>query len=418
MDALTYAIITVLALAITAIITRTIVKLKYEKIISEKDAAIKTSEALREAEKTTAQERLNDAKNEYQHILQTTKAELALENQEQLKAREESLKKEAQETMKQITGDLDKSIKDMKEKFEAQSKSSAADSAAIKEKFDTTVNDLRRQTESIGKEAANLANTLKGKNKMQGIFGETILSNILKNEGLLEGRDFEAEFYLRDKNGNLLTHEESGKRLRPDFILHFPDNTDILLDSKVSLTALSDYFEAESDEQKSEASKRNLESVKSHIAELTGKEYQKYVQGRKTLDYVIMFIPNYGAYQLAKMEDPGIFKYAFDHSVLITTEETLIPFLRLIRSAWIQKEQMDNVHAIMDYASKMVDKVSDFCEENTKLEVKLEKMLSDFRENKKRLVEGKGSIVRNARHVVECGVPLSPGKTLPEVPED
>jgi len=201
--------------------------------------------------------------------------------------------------------------------------------------------------------------------------------------------------------------------MRPDFALHFPDDTDVLIDSKVSLSALADYFEAESDEQRADASRRNLESVRSHIRELTGKEYQKYVIGRKTLDYVIMFIPNYGAYQLAKQEDPEIFADAFRQKVLITTEETLIPFLRLIRTAWVQKEQMENISGIVEAAQNMVDRVALFCEENARIESSLESVLKNFKKNSARLNDSPQSIVGAAQKAVSHGIKNPAAHILP-----
>ena len=321
--------------------------------------------------------------------------------------------------MKTITGGLDKDIRDMKEAFDAQKKTHAEESSSIKTQFAETVKHLREQTESIGTKAENLASALKGKNKMQGIFGETILENILKGEGLRPGHDYDSEFWLRDRKGNIIVSEETGRRMRPDFALHFPDETDILIDSKVSLSALADYFDATDDEARADASRRNLESVRSHVKELTSKEYQKYVQGRKTLDYVIMFIPNYGAYQLAKQEDKEIFAWAFDQNVLITTEETLIPFLRLIRTAWVQKEQMENISEIVTAAQNMVERVALYCEKNAEVEHTLEVAVKKFKENTARLNDSPQSIVGAAWKAVNHGIkspshilpPLTPGNT-------
>lgn len=350
-------------------------------------------------------------------LLETVKLELRLESEKALKEREESLKKEAEETIKALTGGLNKDIKDMREAFDAQKKAHAEDSSAIKTKFEETVRNLRQQTDSIGTKADNLANALKGKNKMQGIFGETILENILKAEGLRLGKDYDAEFYLRDRKGNIIVNEETQRRMRPDFALHFPDDTDVLIDSKVSLSALADYFDATTDEQRADAAARNLESVLNHVKELTTKEYQKFVQGRKTLDYVIMFIPNYGAYQLAKQEDKDIFAKAFAQNVLITTEETLIPFLRLIRSAWIQKEQMDNMQEIVDDAQKMIDRVALFFDDNAKLQKDLEDVLEGFKRNTERLTTGKQSVLKAAHDVVGHGVSPS-RRELPPITEE
>ena len=413
MNAVTVTIIIaaaiLVAVAIVWILTSGAARARFAAALAAKDAEIirreaetGTVQALLQSEREQHAKALEELKASQQEAIAAAKTALALENEKALKAREEALKKEAAETLKNVTGGLDKDIREMKLAFEAQKK--AQDSTSIKTKFEETVNSLRSQTESIGSQAENLAKALKGGNKMQGIFGETVLENILKAEGLRPGHDYDTEFWLRDKDGQLLVNEETGKRLRPDFALHFPDDTDVLIDSKVSLSALSDYFAADSDEARADAARRNLESVVNHVRELTGKEYQKFVKSRKTLDYVIMFIPNYGAYQLAKQSDPELFAKAFAQNVLITTEETLIPFLRLIRTAWVQKEQMENVAEIVDAAQRMVDRVALFCEDNAKVQKSLEDVLDEFKSNTSRLVDGRQSIVRAALDVASHGV--------------
>jgi len=390
-----------------------------------KDAQLRTSEALRESEKAQHERAMDEVKAGHekaiaelkegqQKAIDAARTALALENEKTLKAREEALKQEAAETMKTITGGLDRNIQEMKAAFEAQKKSQAEESSAIKTQFAETVRHLKEQTDTIGNKAETLASALKGQNKMQGIFGETILENILQAEGLREGHDYDAEFWLRDRKGNLIQNEETGRHMRPDFALHFPDDTDVLIDAKVSLSALADYFDAETPEERAAAARRNLESIRSHIKELTSKEYQKYVEGRKTLDYVIMFIPNYGAYQLAKQEDPDVFAEAFRQNILITTEETLIPFLRLIRTAWVQMEQMENITEIVKAAEDMVERVGLFCRYNAALENDLQKVLDGFRENTNRLVDGKQSIVKAAYRAIGHGIAAPAGKnTLP-----
>lgn len=423
----------IIAMVIVWILTANKAKARYTSELTQKDAElirkealVQTAETLRandkeqfaravEAIKAGHDKAIAELKAGQEKALEAAKNALALENEKILKAREEALKKEAAETMKTITGGLDQNIKEMKEAFEAQKKTHAEESSSIKTQFAETVKHLKEQTETIGNKAETLASALKGKNKMQGIFGETILENILKAEGLREGHDYEAEFYLRDKKGNIIQNADTGKKMRPDFALHFPDDTEILIDSKVSLSALSDYFEAETDEQRADASRRNLESVLGHVKELTDKEYQKYVIGRKTLDYVIMFIPNYGAYQLAKQEDPEVFSKAFKQNILITTEETLIPFLRLIRTAWVQKEQMENISEIINAAQAMVDRVALFCDENSKVESALTAVLKNFKKNSERLVEGQQSIVGAAWKAVNHGIKQPTTHVLPPV---
>lgn len=420
-------ILVIVAIVLTALVTWVLSHNKSTRLEAElirKEAELSAAGQLRQTEQQQHEKAVADLKAGYEKsvaelkagqekAIEAAKTALALENEKILKAREEALKKEATETMKNITGGLDQNIKDMKAAFEAQKKSHTEESTAIKTQFAETVKHFKEQTDSIGNTADDLARALKGQNKMQGIFGETILENILKGEGLREGHDYDAEVWLRDRKGNRLEGDESGKKMRPDFALHFPDDTDILLDSKVSLTALSDYFAAETDEQRADASARNLESVKNHIKELSGKEYQKYVVGRKTLDYVIMFIPNYAAYQLAKMEDKDIFAEAFRQNVLITTEETLIPFLRLIRTAWVQKEQMENISEIVKAAQNMVDRVALFCEENAKVEKNLEDVLVRFKKNSDRLSTSDKSIVGAAWKAIKHGIKQPDSHILP-----
>ena len=397
---LSVAVISVIAGIVATLLVRT----KYREKLTVAQADARTSEVLRLHEKEQFEKDLAEIKEGQEMAIKAARDALALENEKALKAREESLKKEAEETMRALTGALNKDIKDMKDAFDAQKKSHAEESSAIKTKFDETVRNLRQQTDSIGTKAESLANALKGQNKMQGIFGETILENILKAEGLREGCDYDAEFYLRDRKGNIIVNDETGHRMRPDFALHFPDSTDILIDSKVSLSALADYFEADDDDARADAARRNLESVMQHVKELGSKEYQKFVKGRKTLDYVIMFIPNYGAYQLAKQEDKDIFSKAFAQNVLITTEETLIPFLRLIRSAWVQQEQMDNMEEIVGGAQKMIDRIALYFEENAKLQKNLEDVLEGFKRNTARLTSSRDSVLKAAHEVADHGI--------------
>lgn len=328
------------------------------------------------------------------------KAALAAENARIQKEREESLKKEAAETFKTITGTLGEDIRRMKESFDAQKKEAAENSASIKTKFEETAKSLILQTDAVGKGAEDLAKALRGQNKMQGCWGETILENIFSAEGLLEGRDYDREVVIEN-------------RLRPDFILHYPDNTDVIVDSKVSLGALSDYYAAQDEFSREDAARRNLRSVLDHIKELTTKEYQKHAgAGRKTLDYVVMFIPNYGAWQLAKSLSPNLFADAFKQNVLITTEETIMPFLRIIRTAWINQEQVTNLKNIVDNAAIMLDRVAEYCSYHEEVQKKLKEAMAAHEKAGTKLADSGMSIVRSAREIERLGVQHK--KALPQ----
>ena len=306
-----------LALLIIAIlVTWLIVKTRSLNALRESEARAheRSLELLRAANEAALQQQIS-----------AIRAEMTAETERLLQQREEALSRKAQETFQTISGSLDKEMKDMKEAFEAQKKSTNESSASLKEQLEGAVRNLAAQTRDIGQKADNLASALKGQNKMAGCWGETILYNMLVDEGMVEGRDFDKEETLRDAMGLILLNEDSGKKMRPDFILHYPDKTEVIIDSKVSLDAYSDWTVAESEALKNDAAVRNITAIRAQIKSLATKRYQDYIrEGYKTLDYVIMFIPNYGALQLAKTLAPDIFREAYNQGVLLTTEETLM----------------------------------------------------------------------------------------------
>ena len=349
--------------------------------------------------------------------LDAVKAQITTESEKMLKSREEAFSKHAEESFSTIAGDFNKNLKDMKEAFEANKKSQTDASAELRTQVGEAVKSLKEQTESVGLKADRLASALRGQNKMQGCWGETQLHNLLLAEGLEEGRDFDREETLRDELGIVIHNEDTGKRMRPDFILHYPDKTDIVVDCKVSLNALSDYFAAETEEERKEASGRNLRAILDQVDNLARKDYAAYLQsGRKCLDYTVMFVPNVNALILARQLNPHIISDAFRKNVLITSEETLMPFLRLVRSAWVNFEQARNQEKIVGAAQRMIDRVADFCNSYAEVGKKLEDARRSYEAGDKKLRESGQSILRAAREVETLGVKGK--KDLPPLLED
>ncbi len=361
---------------------------------------------------------LDEVKTGQANALEAARSALELKSEQTLKEREDALQKEAEETFKNITGILDKEIKTMKEAFEAQKKTNVEESATIRMKFEETVKLLKAQTESIGGKADKLADALRHDNKMQGNWGERMLKNIFDQEGLVAGRDYDREEYLTDEMGGIIRNEDTGARMRPDYILHFPDNTDIIIDCKMNLDAYVDWHNAKNDEERERASKRNLEAIKNQIKSLSGKRYSDYVMnGHSTLNYVIMYVSNYGALQLARQREPDIVNEAFKKNVLITTEETLMPFLRMIHTAWVNVDQIRNQEKIVKAAQIMVERVADYCEANALVGKKLQEAIDIHEKGTRKLEDGGQSIVRAAKEVVRLGISINPKKKLPETME-
>ena len=346
--------------------------------------------------------------------LETVKAQVTAESEKMLKAREEELERRAKQTFEAITGGLDKNIKDMKEAFEQNRKTHTETSQSLKENLESAVKHLREQTLSIGDKADSLADALRGKNKTQGNWGEIILDNLFTNEGMREGRDYDKEETLRDDKGNVIMNEDTSKRMRPDYILHYPDGNDVVIDSKVVLTAADDYYRATDDAAKADAMARNLAAIKEQVKNLSKKDYSRYINpGHKMLDYVIMFVPVYSALRLAYEADRNLWHDAYRQGVLITTEETLMPFLRMIRIAWTSHEQVANQQQIIATAETILARVSDFCAAHAKMGKKLEEAMDQYEACDKKIRDRGQSIVGAANKLIQLGVPRNAKKILP-----
>ena len=347
-------------------------------------------------------------------MLEMLKAQMTAESERVLKAREEELENRARNLFENLSAGLDKDINSMREAFEQNRKSHIETSRSLKENMDNAVRNLREQTMSIGDKADNLADALKGRNKIQGNWGEVILDNLFTSEGLREGRDYDKEETLRDEQGHIILNEDTDRRMRPDFILHYPDGNDIVVDSKVVLTAMYDYYSTDDEILKADASARNLAAMKEQVRRLSKKDYSRYLKpGHRMLDFVIMFVPVYSALRLAYEEDTNLWQNAYDQGVLITTEETLMPFLRMINIAWKSYEQVANQQQIIAAAEMMLARVSDFCTAHAKMGEKLEDALKYYDVCDRKLRERGQSIVGAANRLISYGVPKNSKKPLP-----
>lgn len=418
-NGITLAALLLVTAIIAGLATYLIVKSRYSGAIIEKNetelkaVGLQKELEYKERELSAAREefekRMADAKEmsdkAMQRQIEAVKAQLSSENEKLLKARQEEFSKSARESFSTIAGDFNKNLLDMKTAFEANKKTQTESATEFRTNLEAAVRNLKDQTENIGRKADTLASALRGQNKMQGCWGETQLWNILTNEGLQEGRDFDREETLRDELGIVLHNEETGKRMRPDFILHYPDNTDIIVDCKVSLNALSDYISADNETQKEEAAQRNLKAVNDQVEGLSRKDYSRYLKpGHHCLDYTVMFVPNVNALVLARQKDPLVVAKAFRKGVLITSEETFIPFLNLVRAAWVNTEQARNQELIIKAAERMVDRVSDFCAAYATIGRKLDEARDYYQKGKAKIADEGQSILKAAHDISALGV--------------
>jgi DNA recombination protein RmuC len=333
---------------------------------------------------------------------------------ESLRLHDEDMDKRTKLIFDSLAGGLEKDIKDMKEAFDQNRRTHIESSRSMKSDLENAMKNLREQTVAIGDKADNLADALKGRNKTQGGWGEVILDNLFASEGLREGRDYDKEVTLRDEHGNIVLNEYTDRRMRPDFILHYPDGNDIVVDSKVSLKAMYDYYSAEDEDVKADALARNLAAIKEQVKSLSRKDYSRYLKpGHRMLDYVIMFVPVYSALRLAYEKEPNLWHEAYAQGVLITTEETLMPFLRMINIAWTSHEQVANQQQIINAAEMVLSRVSDFCTAHAKMGKKLEEAMDQYEACDKKIRDRGQSIVGAANKLIQLGVPRNAKKLLP-----
>lgn len=253
---------------------------------------------------------------------------------------------------------------------------------------------LKELNTQISKDAINLTNALKGENKTQGDWGEMILSKVLEESGLKEGREYTAQNSFTD---------EHGKRLRPDIVLHLPDNKDIIIDSKVSLLSYLKYIESQSKEEEQIALKELMISLKNHIKDLSSKKYEN-INSVKTLDFVLMFIPIEGAFMLAASEDNNLFKMAYDNNIMLVSASTLFITLRTINNIWRYEYQNKNSQQIAAKAADLYDKFAGFIEDLEEIGKNIIRTQKSYEQASNKLSLGKGNLISRVEEFKKMGV--------------
>ncbi len=345
---------------------------------------------------------------------------------EQLKMAQEQLKTATQEILKQRASELNTAnssqmdaiikplkdnIKEMKEAMDNSRDTNNRNTASLEK----AIEEVMKRTAIIGSEADKLANALRNENKTQGNWGEVVLSEILESQGLKEGVHYDAQPTLKDNSGRSIKNDDSGKIMRPDVILHYPDGKDAVLDAKVSLIAFLDYQNADTDDERTNALGRHIASVRSHVKELSRKDYNRYIASpRQALSYVIMFVPNESALQLALYNDSRLWREAFESGVFITSEQNLIAALRMIQIAWTQVQQNQNQEVVFDLAEKLLDRVGDFYKQFEDIGTKLEKATETYISAKKKLISGQQSLLVPARKLKEMGAKENAKRPIPD----
>lgn len=278
------------------------------------------------------------------------------------------------------------------------------------------IRNLMELNRTIGKEAQDLTRALKGDSKVQGDWGEMILERLLEMSGLQKGYHFVTQATV-NPDGSKITGDD-GRSLRPDVVVNYPDGRCVVIDSKVSLSAYIDYVNADGDEARAtEAAKRHLLSVRRHVAELADKRYQDLV-GEKKLDFVMMFIPNEGAYFAMMRLEPGIWEDAYNKRVLLTSPTHLISVLKMLDQLWRQDAINKNVQEIARLSGTMLDKLVNFLSDMDNIDKHLGAAQASYAQARKRLNEGNGNVLVTARKIVALGAKTSKGAEIRRIAPD
>lgn len=348
-----------------------------------------------------AKEQANKDADTQQKIFQTelnlARESMRTQFEKEMLERTEQLKKINAEQMKQVVSPLKREL-DLLRELVAQSKESSDKNTAS---LAQSIKSIVEHDQARDKTTQTLANALKNRGKVQGDWGEQVLTNILRDSGLREGEEYLVQDNVKD---------ETGKNLRPDVIVKGADGTRIIIDSKVSLSAYTDYVGAEDEEQRKSAIKANYESIWKHVEELSNKNYAAIVD--KAVPIVLMFVPNEGSYILAMNHDPSLGSKAYQKGVLVINPTNLVVVLRLILMTWQNTRQEKNYQAIRKAASGIYEKYVTFTESYLTLGRQIDAARATYEKGVGQLREGRGNLSSKLESLLQYGVTTN--KHLPE----
>ncbi len=344
-------------------------------------------------------------------MMKTTKDQLRDMGVLLAEAQARHLNKENQESMDHITQPLKQAISEMRKAISDNTKDHTAQTASLKEQLRLMMETGREMSEK----AEGLANVLRRDNKISGNMGEIILGDLLTSQGLTEGIHYEVQARLRDELGRPLRNDETGREMQPDVILHYPQGQDAVIDSKVSLVAYQRYVNAETPEEKERALQEHIKSIRSHVNELSRKDYSKYIKApREAIDFVIMFVPFESSLQLALANDPTLWRDAFERKVFVTGEQNLLGILHMIHIAWVQNQQAENQQKVFGIAEQLLDRLGDFIQRYNKLGEHIELVRKDFDAAGNKLFTGRQSVVQKGRELIDLGGKENPNRRIPK----
>ena len=372
------------------------------------------SDELMEAEREQNSKTEQIRREQFQEQLRTVQEQFQNLATRVLDQTSDKLKTQNTEAMQTLTTPLRQNLEQLQQAIRNTNNETARQTATLSEQLKS----MAEQTSKINQTATRLTNVMRGGNKIQGNWGEVTLKNLLESQGLKLGRDFDLQHTITDEQGNALLNDESGAKMVPDAILHYPNNEDVVIDAKMSIDAYAKYVETEDETQRKQLAKEVVRSIREQFKRLSSKEYNRYVKPpRKSVDFVIMYVPYEGALQLALTTEPGLWNEAFSKKIFITGQQNLMAILTMVHAAWRQYLQNENEKQVFIMAEELLKRVGAFIKEFDQLKEHLRRATSDC-EQLEQKYNGRMGIVQKANQLKRLGVKENVKYPIPDDEEE
>ena len=347
----------------------------------------------------------------FDETMNNMKAQVQAATDELLKQRQKEFAEQSNTNLGQIVTPLRETIDRMKKAMEDNTLKQTSMSSEMR----TNIEHMMRQSQAAQKSAEELTRVFKHGSKVQGDWGETVLDELLEAQGLTRGIHYDTQAVIRDASGQAIK-SEGGSTMRPDIILHLDQRREVIIDSKVSLTAFMDYVNAENEEERQQYLKAHIASLQNHVKELAAKDYSSYIQPPKLkMDYVIMFVPHTGALWTALNAQPDLWRKAMDKNVFIADEQTLFAALRIINLTWTQIAQAQNHEKVYALANEMLDRVGQFMKKYQAIGKALDNAAKAYEDGEKKLLPTGQSILQTCAKLKKLGAKTSDRNPLPQL---
>lgn len=376
--------------------------------LNAKDQAHK--ELLR-AQEERHQEAVEAMEQRFRETMDKVTAQVKTATESMLKDRQKEFAESSSNNLGQIVTPLRETIEKMKRAMDENTAKQTSMSGEMK----ANIENMMRQSMAAKESTDELTRVFKHGAKVQGDWGETILDELLQSQGLTNGIHYDTQATIKDASGNTVKTEEGGL-MRPDIIMHLDQRRELIIDSKVSLTAFMDYVNADNEDDCQRYLKLHVESIQKHVKELSMKDYSSYIQPPKVkMDYVIMFVPHTGALWTALGAQPDLWRRAMEKNVFIADEQTLFAALRIINLTWTQIIQAQNHEKVYALANEMLNRVGQFWKEYVAMGRALKKVNEAYENGQKKITDGGQSINTTANQLIKLGARQSDKNPLPAI---